>query len=68
MLLNKVSGADLMLLIKKLHKWLSLLVGIQLLLWLGTGLFFNLMDPQKASGNQYRQKTVPVHVDMARLI
>ena len=68
MLLNKVSGADLMLLIKKLHKWLSLLVGIQLLLWLGTGLFFNLMDPQKASGNQYRQKTVPVYVDMARLI
>ncbi|CAM4045427.1 PepSY domain-containing protein [Pseudoalteromonas byunsanensis] len=33
-----------------LHKWLSLLVGIQLLIWLGTGLYFNLMDHQKASG------------------
>ncbi|WP_105167469.1 PepSY domain-containing protein [Pseudoalteromonas sp. T1lg23B] len=34
-----------------LHKWLSLLVGIQLLIWLGTGLYFNLMDHQKASGS-----------------
>jgi ferredoxin len=41
--------------IKTIHKWLSLLVGIQLLIWLGTGLYFNLMDGKKASGNQYRQ-------------
>ena len=43
-----------MLFLKKLHKWLSLLVGLQLLVWLGTGLYFNLMDHQKASGNQYK--------------
>ena len=30
--------------VKSLHKWLSLLVFVQLLIWLGTGLFFNLMD------------------------
>ena len=36
------------------HKWLSLLVGIQLLIWLVTGLYFNLMDAEKASGNELR--------------
>ena len=36
------------------HKWLSLVVGLQLLIWLGTGLYFNLMDHNKASGNELR--------------
>ena len=36
------------------HKWLSVLVGIQLLIWLVTGLYFNLMDAEKASGNELR--------------
>ena len=36
------------------HKWLSLIVGLQLLVWLGTGLYFNLMDHTKASGNEFR--------------
>ncbi|QBG35672.1 2Fe-2S iron-sulfur cluster-binding protein [Litorilituus sediminis] len=57
-----------MLLIKKLHKWLSLLVGLQLLIWLGTGLYFNLMDHQKASGNQYRQRIAQAQVDNNRLV
>lgn len=57
-----------MLLIKKLHKWLSLLVGLQLLIWLGTGLYFNLMDHEKASGNQYRQRVVQAQVDNSRLV
>jgi Na(+)-translocating NADH:ubiquinone oxidoreductase F subunit len=37
-----------------IHKWLSLVVGLQLLVWLGTGLYFNLMDHSKASGNEHR--------------
>ena len=41
--------------VRKIHKWVSLVVGIQLLLWLGTGLYFNVMDHKKVSGNQYRQ-------------
>jgi len=57
-----------MLVIKKLHKWLSLLVGLQLLLWLGTGLYFNLMDHQKASGNQYRKTPVAAHIEFHRLV
>lgn len=39
------------------HKWLSLIVGLQLLVWLGTGLYFNLMDHGKASGNEFRTHT-----------
>jgi uncharacterized iron-regulated membrane protein len=41
-----------------LHRWLSLLLVGQLLIWLGTGLYFNLMDHRAASGNQLRQRMV----------
>ncbi|AOW75715.1 Na+-transporting NADH:ubiquinone oxidoreductase subunit F [Colwellia sp. PAMC 20917] len=57
-----------MLLLKKLHKWLSLLVGLQLFIWLGTGLYFNLMDHEKASGNQFRQRPTIAQVDISRLV
>jgi Na+-transporting NADH:ubiquinone oxidoreductase subunit F len=57
-----------MLLLKKLHKWLSLLVGLQLFIWLGTGLYFNLMDHEKASGNQFRQRPAIREVDINRLV
>ncbi|AZG75039.1 PepSY domain-containing protein [Shewanella livingstonensis] len=46
-----------MLLIKKLHKWASVIVGIQLLLWLVSGLYFNLMDHNKAQGLTYQHNT-----------
>ncbi|ALO33782.1 hypothetical protein CMT41_02905 [Colwellia sp. MT41] len=54
--------------IKSLHKWLSLLVFMQLFIWLGTGLFFNLMDHDKAGGNQYRQALVSQDIDHHRLL
>jgi Na+-transporting NADH:ubiquinone oxidoreductase subunit F len=57
-----------MLLLKKLHKWLSLLVGLQLLIWLSTGLYFNLMDHEKASGNQFRQRPAVAQVDINKLV
>lgn len=57
-----------MLLLKKFHKWLSLLVGLQLLIWLGTGLYFNIMDHQKASGNQFRQSPAIAQIDISRLV
>lgn len=53
--------------IKSLHKWLSLLVFIQLFIWLGTGIFFNLMDHGKARGNHYRQALVNQDIDHQRL-
>lgn len=40
--------------IRAIHKWVSVVVGIQFLLWLGSGIFFNLMDHQKAGGHTYR--------------
>ncbi len=40
---------------KSVHKWLSVLVGTQLLIWLATGLYFNLMDHNTSGGNEFRQ-------------
>ncbi len=58
-----------MKLIKSLHKWLSVLVALQLLIWLASGLFFNLMDHSKARGNEYRVKTEKrAAIDTARLL
>ncbi|PKI13942.1 PepSY domain-containing protein [Colwellia sp. 12G3] len=54
--------------VKSLHKWLSLLVFIQLFIWLGTGLFFNLMDHNKARGNHNKQAIVIQKIDNQRLL
>ncbi|MCW8109917.1 2Fe-2S iron-sulfur cluster-binding protein [Alteromonas ponticola] len=40
--------------IKLSHKWVSLLVMVQMFIWLGSGLYFNLMDHHKAGGHTYR--------------
>lgn len=37
-----------------LHKWLALIVGLQLLIWIVTGLAFNLIDEQFLDANPYR--------------
>lgn len=57
-----------MSLIKTIHKWLSLLVGLQLFIWLGTGLYFNLMDSVKASGSEYRVNVIEPNADLSQLI
>jgi hypothetical protein len=54
--------------VKALHKWLSLLVFIQLFIWLGSGLFFNLMDHDKARGNQNKQSPAVENIDIQRLL
>ena len=41
--------------IRKIHKWASLLVGLQVIIWVISGLIFNVIDHQKARGNIYRQ-------------
>ncbi|QYJ78546.1 PepSY domain-containing protein [Shewanella acanthi] len=45
--------------IQSLHKWLGLLVGLQLLIWLATGLAFNSIDGRYLDANHYRIKSVP---------
>ena len=48
-----------MALMRKLHKWISLLVGLQVLLWLISGLVISLLDPDKVSGAQWRHASEP---------
>jgi Na+-transporting NADH:ubiquinone oxidoreductase subunit F len=43
----------MMVFLKKLHKWVSLLIGAQVLLWLLSGLVITLLDPDKVSGQQW---------------
>lgn len=58
-----------MKLIRKIHKWLSLVVGLQLLIWLGTGFYFNMADTEKSSGNQYRVRPqLQTKVDLNKFI
>jgi len=42
-----------MVILKKLHKWIGLLIGIQVFLWLLSGLMISLLDPAKVSGKQW---------------
>ncbi|MCE9678500.1 PepSY domain-containing protein [Shewanella sp. AS1] len=48
-----------MSIVRKTHKWASIFVGLQFLIWLGTGLYFNLMDHTKAAGHSYRAHLHP---------
>jgi uncharacterized iron-regulated membrane protein len=43
---------------RKIHRWASLLIGLQVLIWIVSGLAFNVMDKNKASGNTYRQTLI----------
>ena len=55
--------------IRKIHKWASVIVGIQFLLWLSSGLYFNVMDHDKASGRAYRTLSkIDVIVDPQKLL
>jgi uncharacterized iron-regulated membrane protein len=54
--------------VRYFHRWASVIVLVQLLIWLGTGLFFNLMDHTKASGNALRQPVInqTTHFDLSK--
>jgi len=39
--------------LKQLHKWVGLLIGLQVVLWLLSGLIISLLDPAKVSGEQW---------------
>ena len=53
-----------MAILKKIHKWVGLLIGIQLLLWLLSGLMLSLLNPEKVSGakwaSQISQQSSPI--------
>ncbi len=39
---------------RKMHKWLGLLVGLQLVLWMTSGLMMSLLDHDKVQGHTFR--------------
>ena len=43
-----------MIFIRKLHKWLTLLIGAQLIVWLVTGTIISFIDQVEVSGNETR--------------
>ena len=45
----------MMVFLKKLHKWVGLLIGIQVILWLLSGLMLSLLNPAKVSGEKWAQ-------------
>ena len=49
----------MMIFLKKLHKWVGLLIGLQVLLWLLSGLMISLLDPVKVSGKQWAASSEP---------
>ena len=48
----------MMRLLRKLHKWIGLLIGVQVLLWLLSGLMISLLDPDKVSGKRWTSTSV----------
>lgn len=45
--------------LRKLHKWVGLAVGLQFLLWLGSGLVMSLFDHHVVSGEHHRARPAP---------
>ena len=43
--------------LRKLHKWVSLTIGIQLFFWLSSGVMMAQLDPEKVSGAKWASNT-----------
>ena len=50
-------------LLRFLHRWLSLIIGLQLLVWVGTGLLMSLIDQTQAGGGTTRASVDPPGLD-----
>ena len=44
-----------MIFMRKLHKWLTLVIGIQLIVWLVTGTVISLINQEEVGGGVTRQ-------------
>jgi len=47
--------------LRKLHKWVSLAIGIQLFFWLSSGVMMAQLDPEKVSGAKWASDTHTLH-------
>jgi len=41
---------------RKLHKWIGLIIALQFLLWMGSGVVMSLLDASKVQGREFRVK------------
>ncbi len=53
--------------IASIHKWLGLIVGLQLVVWTGTGLFFAVFPIEQIRGEQYWDPVDHGPVDLSRV-
>jgi len=49
---------------RKIHRWLGIIVGIQLLFWTGSGLFFSLNPIAKVRGETEQAEPAPLATDV----
>ncbi|MFD2165707.1 hypothetical protein ACFSJY_05470 [Thalassotalea euphylliae] len=54
--------------IKRWHKWLAAAVGLQLIVWLSSGLYLSLMNKDLASGRLHYDYSEPTVIDSTSLI
>ena len=40
--------------LRKIHKWIGLVIGLQLVLWMCSGLVMSLLDAERVSGREFR--------------
>lgn len=52
----------------KLHKWIALLVGIQIFIWIGTGLYFSIFPMEEIRGNHKKTEWTVEPFDPAQII
>ena len=48
---------------RKAHRWLGLIVSIQLLMWTASGLFFSIPDITDVRGEQYLSQTHSININ-----
>ena len=44
---------------RRIHKWVGLLIGIQFVLWMASGVVMSLFDAQKVQGREFRVRPAP---------
>lgn len=47
---------------RKIHKWVGLIIAIQFVLWMASGVIMSLLDAQKVAGREFRIKPAPAAV------
>ena len=62
--------------VRRIHKWIGLLIGVQFMLWMGSGALMSLLDSEKVSGSlsrtpklgspQWPDKTFPIGAVLAK--